>query len=213
MIHSFYPTRLVHSIAVGSFLFVVSAGVAHATTPPLSGSVPADLVQTVHDHLYRATQSAQGLRTQAYTGNWRIPVMLVSFADDSLRYSASDFERLLFDTTHAIPTGSVAEYWNSVSQGRVRLRGRVVSSVRLPLTQSDYAAYTYGLEGGFTPRNIAGYVKAMLALSKSFPARTHKARRLTKSERIFERRLSWLLRPIVRSRKTKAQTPTSFGSR
>ncbi len=145
----------------------MSAGPARAMMPPLSGRVPDELVQVLHDHLYRAAPRPFGLLTQSLSGSWNIPVMLVSFADDSIRYSASDFQRLLFDTTQAIPTGSVAEYWKWVSRGRVRLTGRVVASVTLPQTEAFYAAETYGLTAVLTPRNEAGYVRDALRLGQA----------------------------------------------
>lgn len=167
MIDSFNPTRAVHPLVLGTLLFLAFAGPARATMPPLSGHVPDELVPILHDHLYRAAPKPTGLLAQTFTGNWNIPVVLVSFADDTVHYAASDFERLLFDTTHAIPTGSVAEYWKWVSRGRVRLTGRVVVSVTLPQPQAYYAAETYGLTSVLTPRNEAGYVRDALRFGQA----------------------------------------------
>src|SRR5580765_6783935 len=82
-----------------------------ATAPPLSGSFPDAMIQAFHDGILRLDPPPRGLPTTMVTTTWRVPIILVSFSDDSLRYTARDFERLLFDTTHAVPTGSAAEYY------------------------------------------------------------------------------------------------------
>ena len=130
--------------------------------PPLSGVAPPGLVQAVEQGLFKLDPPAPvGLRTQG-SNSWRIPVMLVSFADDTLRYTPAQFERLMFDTTHAIPTGSVAEYWRWASGGRVRLSGRVVATVRLPQTHAYYAANNGGFTATGTPRNDFGLMQDAL---------------------------------------------------
>ncbi len=142
------------------------ASPASATMPPLSGAAPPGLVQAVQDGLFKVDPPAHGLRTQT-SNAWRIPVMLVSFADDSIRYSPAQFERLMFDTTHAIPTGSVAEYWRWASGGRIQLSGRVVASVRLPQTHAYYAANNGGFTATGTPRNDFGLMQDALRLGEA----------------------------------------------
>jgi M6 family metalloprotease-like protein len=98
---------------------------------------------------------------------WRLPLILVSFSDDSLTYPAAAFERELFDTTHAVPTGSMFDYYQWASNGRLRVGGRVVATVRLPETQAYYAGNLSGLNVTGTPQNALGYVRDALARCES----------------------------------------------
>ncbi len=148
-------------------LAVVSLAVARpagATMPPLHGGLPPQVVQGFQDGLFRLDPVSAGPRTSLSLGTWRVPIIMVSFADDTLRYAPHDIERMAFDTTGALPNGSVAEYWKTVSGGRLRLTGRVVASVRLPHPQSYYAANNSGLNTYGTPDNDLGYVRDALGL-------------------------------------------------
>jgi M6 family metalloprotease-like protein len=154
---------------IGVFVCLLPAAPASATMPPLQGPMPPALSQALRAQLLSpgVPGGPRGMAaTQATSGTWRIPVVLVSFADDSVNYSAADFERLLFDTTHAVPTGSVAEYWRWVSSNQIQLTGRVVTSVVLPETQAYYAGANYGVSATATPRNDFGLVQAALRLGE-----------------------------------------------
>lgn len=102
-----------------------------------------------------ATASSQTL--------WHVPVVMVSFSDDTLDYGAAEFESALFDTTGATPDGSVYDYYRWASRGRLRVTGRVVAVVNLPHTREWYAALNYGLTYSGTPNNSFGAVYDALA--------------------------------------------------
>lgn len=140
---------------------------ALATAPPLHGPLPPGVVQAFQNGLFHLDPRPSGLTTQIGNGIWHVPIVLVSFADDTLRYTAHDFERMIFDTTRALPNGSVAEYWRTASIGHVQLSGRVVATVRLPQTEAYYANQISGLSPYETPRNDLGYVKDALNLCQA----------------------------------------------
>ena len=104
--------RLTHGWAAAIWLIVLCLGVprpAIATAPPLSGRSPDALIDAANQGLFRVDPRASGLTTQVESGTWRIPVILVSFADDTLRYTAQDFERLLLAAQRL---GNAAEVCN-----------------------------------------------------------------------------------------------------
>lgn len=146
--------------------FAILAGLprgAMATALPVSGPVPERLAEAFRSGLFASPSGPQGLRAIGVQTRWVIPVVLVSFQDDSVRYTPHDFNVLLFDTTGAVPTGSAYDYWRWVSRGRVQLTGRVVAQVRLPETRSYYAGNNSGLSASATPRNSYGAVHDALA--------------------------------------------------
>jgi immune inhibitor A len=81
---------------------------------------------------------------------------MVSFLDDTMRYSAAGFDSALFDTTHSMPGGSAFDYYQWVSGGRLRLSGRIVANVMLPHSRQYYGALAYGVAYSATPNNMYG---------------------------------------------------------
>ena len=133
--------------------------------PPLSGPVPEAVARAFENRLFRLPQARAGgprFRTEAVTGVWRIPVVLVSFADTPLRYAKSDFELALFDTLHRTATGSVYDYYQWVSGSRLKVVGTVVGTVRLSHGRSFYANFYWGLKPESTPQNSYGFMREAL---------------------------------------------------
>jgi|GEM_PF-3055053 len=168
-------TRLPHEPARLFLLtaLAICAGAAPggATMPTRSGTIEPPVRAAFEAGLFdlpvqpgrpgtSATASAQSV--------WHIPVIMVGFADDTLEFSASEFEFALFDTTGSTPTGSVFDYFQWVSEGRLRVTGDVVAVVQLPQTREWYAALSYGLTYFATPNNSYGLVYDALA-------RTHRS--------------------------------------
>jgi immune inhibitor A len=123
--------------------------------PPTTGPVPETLTQAFDAGRFGATESPR-LGVSTASGPWKIPVILVDFSDQRLTYaSAADWNTALFDTTASTPTGSVFDYYRSVSAGRLRVVGKVVAIVHLDNPKSYYANNSWGLSNS-TPRNSAG---------------------------------------------------------
>ena len=133
--------------------------------PPLSGPVPEAVSRAFETHLFQLPQARAGgprFRTEATTGVWRVPVILVSFADTSVRYGRGAFERALFDTLHRTGTGSVYDYFQWTSSGRLKVVGTVVDSVRLSGTRAYYANSYWGLKDESYPQNSYGVLREAL---------------------------------------------------
>src|SRR5688572_3075141 len=58
---------------------------------------------------------ASAIQARAATGRWHVPVLLVDFPDRPATHPAGAFRTLLFDTTGAVPSGSMARYFEEVS--------------------------------------------------------------------------------------------------
>jgi M6 family metalloprotease-like protein len=153
------------SLLLGACIVVLAARPSHATMPPTSGVMPDELAQDFRDGLFALPPGPGALGVSAVRPVWRVPVLLVAFTDDTLKYSAPDFDFALFDTTDATPTGSAYDYYQWVSQGRLSLRGRVVGTVRLPHTRLWYGYNSWGLNRLSTPQNEAGMVRDALTLT------------------------------------------------
>ncbi len=95
---------------------------------------------------------------------WQVPIVMVGFSDAPLTYSAATFESALFDTTGANPFGSLTEYYQWASGGRMRVKGRVVAVVNLPFDRHYYASGSYGLAFTSTPNNSYGMIVDALSL-------------------------------------------------
>src|SRR5262249_685278 len=93
---------------------------------------------------------------------WKVPVVLADFADQPLTYrNVADWNKALFDTTGATPTGSVFDYYAWVSGNRIRVIGKVVAVVHLSKFKNDYADSSWGL-GTDPTRNIYAAVDEAL---------------------------------------------------
>ena len=130
--------------------------------PPPSGVLPAPVVQAFQDGLFQLPKRPAGNRLEAAQTRWFIPVILVGFSDHPLTHTAAEFQAALFDTTHATANGSVWDYYQWASDGRLDVRGRVVATINLPNTRDFYAYSFYGLSRESTPQNLFGLVRDAL---------------------------------------------------
>ncbi len=73
-----------------------------------------------------------------------VAIVLVDFSDKPMTMSKQHFEELFF-SKGKIPTGSVTEYYEDVSGGKVELTGEVVGPFRMPLKLAQYAHGASGL--------------------------------------------------------------------
>lgn len=136
---------------------------AAATMPPPAGPLPPEVREGFRHGLFALPERrGPGLDAAGLPSDWNVPVVMVSYADDTLSFGAATFDSALFDTTFATATGSVSDYFSWVSEGRLRVRGKVVARVRLDGTRAFYAANGYGLTTSGTPRNIYGLVHESL---------------------------------------------------
>jgi immune inhibitor A len=85
----------------------------------------------------RAIRSAAAERAPL-RGNINIVVVLVDFSDRPMTTPASHFQDLFF-SRGKLPNGSVADYFDEVSNQAVQITGRVVGPLRLPQTIRAYA--------------------------------------------------------------------------
>ncbi len=137
---------------------------ASATMPPVSGGLPPEVSAAFQAGLFEVPTRPVELGVSTTQSTWRIPVILVSYADDSLVYRAASFDSTLFDSTQATPTGSVYDYYQWTSGGRLTVRGRVVATVRLPHDKLYYGFNCWGLSRVATPNNAAGLVQDALRI-------------------------------------------------
>ncbi|MFQ6093986.1 MAG: M6 family metalloprotease domain-containing protein, partial [bacterium] len=88
------------------------------------------------------------------TGSRKAIVLLVEFTDnraDKVRHSPAAFKTLLFDSTGAVATGSMYDYFQEVSSGRFFINGEVSVWLEAPEANSYYADDQFGK--GRWPRN------------------------------------------------------------
>ncbi len=84
----------------------------------------------------------------------RVVVVLVDFSDKAMTQTAAHFNDLFF-STGVIPTGSVREYYQEVTNGLVQLQGQVVGPYRMPNTLAHYANNSSGLGAAPNARDMA----------------------------------------------------------
>ncbi len=130
--------------------------VARATMPPPSGSVHPEVAAAFAQGLFAVPERAPGLESSAARGQWRVPVIRVAFTDSAIVHPRVALEQRLFDTTGAVPTGSLAEYYRWASRGRLQVTGQVVATVTLPNDRNFYAADAWGVDAVGTPNNSYG---------------------------------------------------------
>ncbi|MFN8589319.1 MAG: M6 family metalloprotease domain-containing protein [Candidatus Eisenbacteria bacterium] len=99
------------------------------------------------------------LSTSAATTDWLVPVIVVGFTDSTMKFSAEQLQAALFDTTHANPTGSVPDYFEWVSRGRLKPRFEIVATVQLGRELNYYANDRWGVAYLNTPNNDWGLVR------------------------------------------------------
>jgi immune inhibitor A len=125
--------------------------------PDRGGSVPP-LVRDAFEAGRFTLPAAPSLAVSAATGTWKIPVILVDFTDQLLTYgSPARWDTALFDTTGATATGSVFDYYRWVSGNLLRVTGKVVATVHMPVGKNYYANNSWGLSSS-SPRNSFGVV-------------------------------------------------------
>ena len=131
--------------------------------PPLPGNpVPDEVATAFREGLFALPERPVGLGVSAVQTLWRIPVVLVAYADDSLTFGAAAFDSALFDSTGSTATGSVYDYYRWASGNRMTVTGKVVATVRVAGDKLFYGFNSWGLSRTSTPRNIAGLVKEAL---------------------------------------------------
>lgn len=133
--------------------------IAPATVPTPAGLIPPEVADAARVGAVGLPGAPAGLGTSVARPNWRIPILMVGFADSPITKTAAEMNAAIFDTTGSTPTGSVVDYYRWVSSDRVRIRGEVVAIVNLPGNKNDYARDSYGLNVIATPQNDYGLVR------------------------------------------------------
>jgi immune inhibitor A len=147
---------------VPALLTLLSAP-ARATMPPHSGPLAPELAQAFEQGLFAIPAQAQGLGTSAVRSNWTVPIIRVAFTDSAIVYPKAAMEERLFDTTGAVPTGSMAQYYIWASGHRLTVRGEVVATVLLPHERNYYAGDAWGVNVQGTPENDYGMFRDAIA--------------------------------------------------
>src|SRR5690242_8929703 len=129
---------------------------AGATMPPISGPVVPEIADAFARGLLAVPERPAGLQTSAAREDWFIPIIRIEFTDSSIVHTKAELEQRLFDTTGAEPNGSMFDYYQWVSGRRMRVRGEVVATVRLPHDRDYYAADAWGVNALGTPNNDYG---------------------------------------------------------
>jgi len=143
-------------------LLSVAVRPVSATMPAASGITPSEVSQAFASGLFDLP-ARPPLGTSSSQSQWYVPVVMVGFLDAPLTHTAAEFDHELFDTTRSTPNGSVYDYYQWVSGGRLRVTGKVVAVVTLNANKIDYTGNAYGLDLQTTPNNLFGLVKDALA--------------------------------------------------
>jgi len=145
-------------------LFFAVPAPALATSPSQTGTNPPEVANAFASGAFSLPERSAGLSTSSNQTVWRVPIILVAYKNEPLRYGKSDFDLTLFDTTRSIPSGTVYDYYQWVSRGRVRVLGEVVATLTLPNTREYYGGNSYGLDLTGTPGNSFGALRDALIL-------------------------------------------------
>jgi len=136
--------------------------------PTPTGGLPTEVAQAFDARLFALDDPSGHLGVSAAQTLWRVPVILVGFADQPIGTDIYDgqtatqyFNHTLFDTTGTSATGSIYDYYRWVSGNRIRVIPKVVAVINLPQTKNFYANNNWGL-GFSAPRNIYGFVSSAL---------------------------------------------------
>lgn len=108
-----------------------------------------------HPTVARASEEAPQLVSvphQMMQGNLRVMVLLVDFNDKPGTLPVSHYEDLLF-SKNSHSTGSMRDFFNEVSLGKVDVTGEVHGWLRLPNNYSFYTNNESGTEWNSYPRN------------------------------------------------------------
>lgn len=121
------------------------------------------LVAEVHDRSFGDMEKISQ-PTHKLAGPIRTMVLLVDFDDEPhlTENTAGIFEEMLFGS---LPSGSMAEYYKEVSNGKVQIEGEVHGWFRMP---NPLSFYTNGGSGTLTtfPRNAAGLARDAVRAAK-----------------------------------------------
>ncbi|MGH7742868.1 MAG: M6 family metalloprotease domain-containing protein, partial [Candidatus Eiseniibacteriota bacterium] len=139
---------------------------ALALQPTPAGIIPPEISQASAAGLFNLPVRP-ATTTSVSQNNWRVPVLEISFSDDTLRYSSSDLGTVLFDTTRSTPHGSVFDYYRWASGGQFTVTGNVVARVVLPHDHLYYGYGSWGLNTISTPNNMLGAIRDGLRLCQS----------------------------------------------
>ena len=80
---------------------------------------------------------------------YRVAVVLVEFTDTKFPAGAKERFEELFFSTGKVPTGSVTEFYDEVSNGLVSVTGEVVGPFQLNNTLAYYANGNSGTSGSY----------------------------------------------------------------
>ena len=90
-------------------LLTLPAAPARATMPPHSGPMAPELAEAFERGLFAVPALTPGLGTSAVRSEWAVPIIRVAFTDSAIVYPKLVMEQRLFDTTGAVPTGSMTQ--------------------------------------------------------------------------------------------------------
>ena len=118
---------------------------------------PAENVAGMDDGATASRSSAGDLElisvpSQPITGKLRVKVLLIDFIDRQGTLPVSHYEQLLF-SKNSHPTGSMRDYYDEVSLGKVDVTGTVHGWLRMPQAYSFYTNGESGLGENSYPRN------------------------------------------------------------
>src|ERR1044072_4993246 len=152
------------SASLALALCVLGANRAGATMPPAAGPVVPEIAQAFERGLFALPPLTPGLSTSSSVrSEWLLPIIRVAFSDSAIVYPAAQFTQRLFDTTGAVPTGSMTQYYFWASGRRITVRGEVVATVRLPHDRNYYSADAWGVNAQGTPNNDYGLFRDAIA--------------------------------------------------
>ncbi|MFM9838179.1 MAG: M6 family metalloprotease domain-containing protein [Cyclobacteriaceae bacterium] len=90
--------------------------------------------------------------TKSITGQLRIKVLMIDFSDKLGTLSPKHFEDLLF-SKGKYPSGSLVDYYDEVTIGKVKITGSVHGWLRMPQPYSYYTNNSSGMSNTSYPRN------------------------------------------------------------
>jgi M6 family metalloprotease-like protein len=166
------PSRL----RLAAVLLALTSAPASATMPAYQGPMPPELSRAFAQGGF-AIQPARpagsgaapaGLEPPSTHNLWRVPVVLVSYADSSCKFTPANFNAALFDTTGTSATGSIYDYYQWASHGRIRVIPTIVGVVKVPNTRTYYGGNFWGLDRSSTAQSDYGLVRD--ALSRTSPS-------------------------------------------
>src|SRR5262249_11805499 len=139
------------------------ASPALATMPPQRGPLAPELAQAFANGPFAVPSHPPGLETSATRTDWLLPIIRVAFSDSAIVEPKAALEQRLFDTTGAVPTGSLTQYYFWASGRRITVRGEVVATVVVPHDRNYYAFDAWGVNSIATPNNDYGLLRDAVA--------------------------------------------------